>query len=93
MDRTVTALFTHSERHRQVMSVSALTETYLNHPFPIWSVNVAQALVDDRWQILAQSSQWTPRNYNTGGLLAGGFIGFARKNENFIRQQGSKYLY
>lgn len=51
------------------MSVSALTETYLNHPFPIWSENVTQALVDDRWQILAQSSQWTPRNYNTAGYL------------------------
>ena len=51
------------------MSVSALTETYLNNPFPIWSENVAQALVDDRWQIFAQSSQWTPRNYNTAGYL------------------------
>ena len=51
------------------MSVTALTETYLNYPFPIWSENVAQALVDNRWQILAQSSQWTPENYNTAGYI------------------------
>ena len=62
-------MFTHSERNRQMMSVSALTETYLNRPFPIWDENVTQALVDDRWQILAQSSQWTPRNYNTAGYF------------------------
>lgn len=49
------------------MSVSELTETYLNRPFPIWDENVTQALVDDRWQTLAQSSQWTPRNYNVAG--------------------------
>ena len=52
-----------------MMSVSALTETYLNRPFPIWNENVSQTLVDDRWQILAQSSQWTPRNYNVAGYF------------------------
>ena len=60
-------MFTLSERNRQVMSVSALAETYLNRPFPIWDENVTQALVDDRWQILARSGQWTPRNYNAAG--------------------------
>ncbi len=49
------------------MRVSELTETYLNRPFPIWDENVTQALVDDRWQALAQSGQWTPRNYNAAG--------------------------
>lgn len=51
------------------MSVSELTETYLNRPFPIWDENVTRTLVDDRWQILAQSSQWTPRNYNAAGYF------------------------
>lgn len=51
------------------MSVCELTETYLNRPFPIWDENVTQTLVDDRWQILAQSGQWTPRNYNTAGYF------------------------
>ena len=51
------------------MSVSALTETYLNRPFPIWDESITQALVDDRWHILAQSSQWTPRNYTTAGYF------------------------
>ena len=51
------------------MSVSALTETYLNRPFPIWNESVTKALVDDRWQILAQSSQWTPRNYTAAGYF------------------------